>query len=105
MAAGYNLDVTGDVGYFEAITLGPGEEARWWFQWQFDERHWQRMSFMPTGDGVVTIVSEWFEHDISQDKWGTHDSYTLWVHLRNDSGDVITVTPTVLVAPTRYRRR
>jgi len=30
---------------------------------------------------------------------------TLWVRLRNDSGDVISVTPTVFVAPTRYRRR
>lgn len=104
MAAGYNLDVTGDVGYFEDITLGAGDESRWGFRWEFDERHWQRMSFMPR-DGVVTIVSEWFEHHVSQDKWGTHETITLWVHLRNDSGDVMTVTPTVFVAPTRYRRR
>lgn len=104
MATGYNLDVNGDIGYFEEITLGPGEEGRWWFQWAFDERHWQRMSFMPTRDGVITVVSEWFEHDVTQDKWGSHDTYTLWAHLRNDSGEVITVTPTVFVAPTRYRR-
>ena len=64
MGAGYNLDSTGDVGYFEDITLGPGEEGRWWFHWGFDTRHWQRMSFMPEGDGIVTIVSETFEHDV-----------------------------------------
>lgn len=29
MVAGYNLDQTGDVGYFEDITLGPDEESRW----------------------------------------------------------------------------
>jgi hypothetical protein len=28
----------------------------------------------------------------------------LWVQLRNDSGEPITVRPTVFVAPTRYRR-
>jgi hypothetical protein len=104
MAAGYNLDVTGDVGYFEDITLGPAEESRWWFHWGFDTRHWQRMSFMPAGDGIVTIVSETFEHDVTQDKWGTHEVVTLWVHLRNDTGAVITVTPIVFVAPSRYRR-
>jgi hypothetical protein len=104
MAAGYNLDVTGDVGYFEDITLAAGEEARWWFQWAFDERHWQRMSFMPARDGIVTIVREWFEHDITQDKWGEHETVTLWVQLRNDTGETIRVTPTVFVAPTRYRR-
>ena len=59
MAAGYNLDQTGDVGYFEDITLGPDGESRWWFRWDFDDRHWQRMSFVPMGRGVVTIVSEW----------------------------------------------
>ena len=104
MAAGYNLDVTGDVGYFEDITLSADEESRWWFHWDFDVRHWQRMSFVPTGRGTVTILSEWVEHDVSQDKWGTHETVTLWVRLRNDSDDVITVTPTVFLAPTRYRR-
>ena len=104
MAAGYNLDVTGDVGYFEDIALGADEESSWWFQWDFDVRHWQRMSFVPAGRGTVTIVSEWVEHDVSQDKWGTHETVTLWVRLRNDSGEVISVTPTVLLAPTRYRR-
>ena len=49
-------------------------------------------------------VSEWIEHDVSQDKWGTHEAVTLWVRLRNDSGSVVSVTPTVFVAPTRYRR-
>jgi hypothetical protein len=57
MATGYNLDQTGDVGYFEDITLGPNEESRWWFHWEFDERHWQRRSFVPVGRGIVTIVS------------------------------------------------
>ena len=104
MAAGYNLDTTGDVGYFEDITLGAGKEARWWFAWDFDERHWQRMSFMPVGDGIVTIVSESFEHDVTQDKWGRHDTYTLKVRLRNDTGADVTVTPIVFVAPTTYRR-
>jgi hypothetical protein len=104
MAAGYDLDQTGDVGYFEDITLGPDEEAQWWFSWDFDERHWQRMSFVPVGRGIVTIASEWVERDVSQDKWGTHDTVVLWVRLRNDSGEVITVRPTVFVAPTRYRR-
>jgi hypothetical protein len=32
MAAGYNIDVTGDVGYFEDIALGADEESSWWFQ-------------------------------------------------------------------------
>jgi hypothetical protein len=68
MAAGYDLDVTGDVGYFEDLTLGVGE-SRWWFKWDFDERHWQRISFVPTRRGTVTIVSEWIEHDVRQDKW------------------------------------
>jgi hypothetical protein len=58
MAAGYTLDQTGDVGYFEDITLGPHEEAQWWFPWDFDARHWQRMSFVPVGRGLVTIVAE-----------------------------------------------
>ena len=101
---GFRLDVTGDVGYFEEISLAAGEESSWWFQWAFDDRHWQRMSFVPVGRGTVTIVSEWIEHDVSQDKWGTHEAVTLWVRLRNDSGSVVSVTPTVFVAPTRYRR-
>ena len=63
------------------------------------------MSFVPARRGTVTMVAEWVEHDVSQDKWGTHATVTLWVRLRNDSGDVISVTPTVFVAPTRYRRR
>jgi hypothetical protein len=104
MAAGYRLDVTSDVGYFEDITLEPGDEATWGFRWEFDERHWQRMSFLPVRDGIVTIVAEWFERDVTQDKWGTHEVVTLWVQLRNDTGEVIAVRPTVLVAPTRYRR-
>ncbi len=104
MGSGYNLDVKGDVGYFEEITLGVNEESNWWFQWEFDARHWQRMSFVPTDRGTVTIVSEWIEHDVSQDRWGTHENVTLWVRLRNDSGEVVSVTPTVFVAPTRYRR-
>jgi hypothetical protein len=103
MAAGYDLDVTGDVGYFEDLTLGVGE-SRWWFKWDFDERHWQRISFVPTRRGTVTIVSEWIEHDVRQDKWGTQETVVLWVQLRNDSGEPITVRPTVFVAPTRYRR-
>jgi hypothetical protein len=63
------------------------------------------MSFGPTGRGTVRIVSEWVEHDVTQDKRGTHETETLWVRLRNDSGEVISVTPTVFFTPTRYRRR
>jgi len=101
--AGWNLDASADVGYFDEITLGPNEEAVWWFSWGFDSRHWQRMSFAPVGEGRVTIVSEWIEHDISQDRWGQHETMTLWVRLRNDYAAVLTVAPTVLVAPTRFR--
>jgi hypothetical protein len=104
MAAGYNLGSTGDVGYFEDITLGPNVEAAWGFTWDFDARHWQRMSFVPVGEGRVTILSEWVTHDVSQDKWGEHEVTTLWVRLRNDYDEIATVTPTVFVAPTRYRR-
>jgi hypothetical protein len=69
--AGWNLDAQTDVGYVDHITLGPNEEAVWWFAWAFDSRHWQRMSFAPVGEGRVTIVSKWIEHDISQDKRGS----------------------------------
>lgn len=62
------------------------------------------MSFVPVGRGVVTVVAEWFERDVRQDKWGTHETVILWTRLRNESGDVITVLPSVLVAPSRYRR-
>jgi hypothetical protein len=37
--SGWNLDSTTDVGYFDEITLGPNEEAVWWFSWGFDARH------------------------------------------------------------------
>jgi hypothetical protein len=104
MAAGYNLDVRGDVGFFEDITLGPNAESVWWFAWGFDARHWQRMSFTPVDEGTITIVSEWVTHDVSHDKWGEHEITTLWVRLRNDTDAVVTVAPTVLVAPSRYRR-
>jgi hypothetical protein len=104
MASGYNLDVQGDVGYFEDITLGANSESVWWFAWEFDARHWQRMSFVPVEDGSVTIVSEWVTLDVSQDKWGERRITTLWARLRNDTGAVVTVTPTVFVAPSRYRR-
>ena len=104
MSTGYNLDTTGDVGYFEDILLGTGEESNWWFTWDFDARHWQRMSFVPRRRGTVTIVSEWVEHDVSQDRYGTHETVTLWVRLRNDSGEPVTVAPIVFLTPTRYRR-
>jgi hypothetical protein len=61
------------------------------------------MSFVPVGRGVVTIVSEWFERDVQQDRTGTHATVILWTRLRNDSDDVITVIPTVVVTPSRYR--
>ena len=105
MAAGYNLDVRGDVGYFDDLTLGPGEESVWWFAWDFDARHWHRMSFTPIDDGTVTIVREWVTLDVSLDKWGERRVTTLWAHLRNESGEVLTVTPTVFLAPSRYRGR
>jgi hypothetical protein len=47
------------------------------FRPDFDERHWQRMSFVPMSRGVVTIVSERVERDVSQDKWGTHVTIVL----------------------------
>lgn len=102
MAAGFNLDVTGDVGYFEDLTLKPHAERNFWFRWDFDDRHWQRMSFVPVGEGRVTIVSEWVTHEVSLDKWGEHRQTTLWVRLRNDYGQVLTVTPIVFVAPSTY---
>ena len=52
----------------------------------------------------MTIVAAWVEHEVSHEKWGTHDTIVPWVLLRNDSGAVSTVRPTVFVAPTRYRR-
>jgi hypothetical protein len=55
-------------------------------------------------EGRVTIVSEWIEHDVSQDKWGQHETTTLWVRLRNDYPEVVTIAPIVLVAPTRFRQ-
>jgi hypothetical protein len=61
------------------------------------------MSFVPVGPGVVTIVSEWFEREVRQDRLGTHETVILWTRLRNDSGEVVTLTPTVVVAPSRYR--
>lgn len=101
--AGFNKDVTGDVGYFDELTLDPGSETVWWFTWDFDDRHWQRLSFVPVGEGRVTIVDEWVTHEVSQDKWGQHEKTTLWARLRNDYPDVVTVKATVFVAPTRYQ--
>ena len=69
----------------------------------FQFLHWRRMSLAPVGEGRVTIISEWIEHDISQDKWGQRQTVSLWVRLRNDYAAVLTVTPTALVAPTRFR--
>ncbi len=102
--AGWSLDQRVDVGYYDEITLGPGEESSWWFTWSFDSRHWQRMSFTPVSEGRITILSEWIEHDVSQDKWGQHQTTVLWVRLRNDYHAVVTVAPTVLVTPSRYRQ-
>ena len=104
MAAGYNLDTTGDLGLGDDFTIGAGQEIGLACRWDFDARHWQRMSFVPASEGTVTIVREWVERDVRQDKWGTHVTVTLWTRLRNEGGDVVTVTPTVFVAPTRYRR-
>ena len=73
--AGWNLDASTDVGYFDEITLGPNEEAVWWFSWGFDSRHWQRMSFAPVGEGRVTIVSEWIRcgpHGRTNGAGGSH---------------------------------
>jgi hypothetical protein len=103
VAAGFNLDQNCDVGYCDALTIGGGAEIDLACRWDFDERHWQRMSFVPVGRGVVTIVSEWFERDVRQDRLGTHETVILWTRLRNDSGEVITVIPTVVVTPSRYR--
>jgi hypothetical protein len=104
MAFQYNLDQNSDVGYFDHFTIGPNREAVWWFQWGFDDRHWQRLSFAPVDGGVITIVSEWVTHDVSHDKWGEHHVTSLWARLRNETAGVVTVAPMVLVVPTRYRR-
>ena len=104
MAAGFNLDQSCDVGYCDDLTIAAGAEIDLACRWDFDARHWQRMSFVPVGRGTVTIVAEWFERDVRQDRRGTHQSVILWTRLRNDTGEVLTVTPTVLVAPSRHRR-
>jgi hypothetical protein len=102
VAAGFNLDQNCDVGYCEEITISSGAEIQLACRWDFDERHWQRMSFMPVGRGVVTIVGEWFEREVRQDRRGTHETVILWTRLRNPSSQVITVIPTVVVTPSRY---
>lgn len=102
--AGFNLDQTGDVGYCDDITIGPNSEIDLACRWDFDERHWQRMSFVPASRGVVTVVREWFEREVRQDRWGVHVTVILWTRLRNESGEVITVTPSVFVSPSRHRR-
>ena len=102
--SGWNLDQRVDVGYYDEITLGPGEESVWWFTWGFDSRHWQRMSFTPVSEGRITILSEWISRMSPRTKWGQHQTTVLWVRLRNDYQAVVTVAPTVLVAPTRYRQ-
>ena len=104
MAAGYNLNQTGDVGYGDELTIGAGREIDLACEWDFDERHWQRMSLVPVNRGSVTVVREWFEREVHQDKWGVHETVILWTRLRNDSGEVVTVTPTVLLSPSRHRR-
>src|SRR5262249_12881537 len=94
--------------------VAPGEVTTWWFEWGFDEDHWQRMSFVPliTGErpslggnprgGMVTIVSESFEHDVENlGRDGYRRRCRLWVRLRNDWSVVITVKPLVFVAPRR----
>lgn len=104
MAAGFTLAQRCDVGYGDDFTIAAGAQIDLSCRWDFDERHWQRMSFVPVGRGTVTIVAEWFERDVRQDRWGTHVTVVLWTRLRNDTGGVVTVCPSVLVAPTRYRR-
>lgn len=108
--AGYNLDQTGDVGYCDDITVGPGDEIDLWCRWDFDERHWQRMSFAPVTRGEVTILRESFEFELWNERVPgdavvfTQSALTLKTRLRNDSGHVLTVRPTVFVSPSRYRR-
>jgi hypothetical protein len=114
MVHSWNLDTTGDVGRFDEVALAPGEVTTWWYEWGFDEQHWQRMSFVPLiigerpplGEdrrgGMVTIVSESFEnYDENRGREGFRRRCRLWVRLRNDSPWVITVKPIVFVAPRR----
>ncbi len=104
MASGYNLDTTADVGYFDDLVLAPGSESVWWFTWDFDSRHFQRLAFTAVSPGRVTIVSEWTTHEIHNTRRETRAVTTLWARLRNDGDLPVTVRPSVLLAPTRYRR-
>lgn len=104
MSSGYNLDTTADVGYFDDLLLAPGSDSVWWFTWDFDAGHFQRLSFTPTTPGRVTIVSEWTTFDVHQTRRETRYTTTLWARLQNPGNDPVTVRPAVLLAPTRYRR-
>ena len=102
--ASYYLDQTGDVGHCDEITIGPGQEFELDCWWDFDEHHWQRMAFVPVDEGQVTIVRESFRREVRQDRYGTHVTVYLTTVLRNDWPQVVTVVPTVFVAPSRHRR-
>ena len=103
MSSGFNLDARVDVGYFDDIVLAPGTDTTWWFTWDFDARHWQRMAFAPISAGRVTIVSEWITHTVESSRHQTRHVTTLWARLHNPGDTPLTVTPSVLLAPSRYR--
>lgn len=104
MSSGFNLDATADVGYFDDIVLAANTVSVWWFTWDFDTRHFQRLAFTPVSPGRVTILSEWVTHDVHTTRRETRDVTTLWARLENPGDAPVTVRPSVLLAPTRYRQ-
>lgn len=101
---GWYVDTQIDWTEFGDIVVGGNQQVTYWFSWIFDERHWQRMSLTPIGQGRITILQEWVTHEFSQDKFGSHDVVKLWVLFRNDYDEAVTVRPSALVAPSRYPR-
>lgn len=85
------MSVEVDSTEYGVIALAPGQNASWWFTWEFDGDHWSRMSAMPeswsTAGGSVQIVEEWATRG------------TLNVHFRNNGSDYVYFQPTVVVAP------
>lgn len=101
---GWYLDTTVDWTTFESIFLDAGAEAVYWFEWTFDDRHWQRMSLTPDIPGEVEIVREWTTREQSQDRRGTRTRTRLWVHMRNGGAEPVALVPSALVTPSQYPR-
>lgn len=104
MSSGFTLDTTADVGYFDDLLLAAHTDTVWWFTWDFDARHYQRLAFTPVSPGQVTIVSEWTTYEVHNTRRETRDVTTLWARLHNPGDAPVTVRPSVVLAPTRYRR-